>query len=65
MKSSDLTPRNVAHTIQRAVNAVARTDRQRARNVNAKRYHPDDYAHALHSRRERERVTGNKEEGPL
>jgi len=39
--------------------------RQRTRNVNAKRYHPDDYAHALHSRRERERVTGNKEEEGL
>jgi hypothetical protein len=36
-----------------------------SRNREGKRYRPEVYERLLAARRERERVTGNKEKGPL
>jgi hypothetical protein len=65
MKSSDTSPRSVARVVARAVALLHVEEKQLRRNRYGKRYEPDTYLRLLAARRERERVSGNKEEGPL
>jgi hypothetical protein len=65
MKSSDTSPRSVARTVARAASLIHFEEKQSRRNRHDKRYAHDIYLRLLAARRERERVSGNKEEGPL
>jgi hypothetical protein len=65
MKSSDTSPRSVARTVARAAALIHVEEKQSRRNRHGKRYAYEDYVFLINARRERERVSGNKEEGPL
>jgi hypothetical protein len=65
MKSFDTSSRSVARTVARAAALIHLEEKQSRRNRHDKRYAHDIYLRLLAARRERERVSGNKEEGPL
>lgn len=61
----DPTPRNIHREVERAVNALHFTTKQSRRQRHGKRFDFDTYRALKATRSERERVTGNSEEGKL
>jgi len=64
-KLSDHSPVNIARVVKYTENAIHFTEKQSRRNRHGKVYEYDTYLDKLAERRERERVTGNREDGPL
>jgi hypothetical protein len=58
-------PSNIKKALKQADRSILLADRQATRNQRNKHYDYMTYLKLLDARRERERVTGKKERGPL